>query len=204
MTKKILIVLVVMVFSVTPVFASQSDNSDVFANSKASFEVSHSVKDKNLSSGSFTFLLTANDKSYPMPNGSSNGVKKVTIKPGETFTFGEIKYNTQGLYDYVISREPVNSKNIKEDTSVYKIQVAVFSDGTTVVVMSKNDSDTKVDKLEYIDTYVPDETSTSTTKSTTDVDRTGYKTGDFIPYIVGAILIILVIAAIVVYRKRKN
>lgn len=206
MIKKVLVALILMILSVTPVFASQSEGTDAFANSKASFEVSHSVKDKNLSSGSFTFVLTATDKSYPMPEDSSDGVKKVTIKPGETFTFGDIKYDKQGLYDYVVSREPVNSKNIKEDTSTYKIQVAVFNDGTTVVVMSKGDSDTKVDKLEYTDTYIPDSTDTDKTdkKSTDTVDRASFKTGDFIPYIVGAILIILIIAAVVVYRRRKS
>ena len=207
MIKKVLVALIIMIFSVTTVFASKSEGADAFANSKVSFEVSHSVKDKNLSSGSFTFVLTANDKSYPMPDGSSDGVKKVTIKPGETFSFGEIKYDKQGFYDYVISREPVNSKNITEDKSTYKIQVAVFNDGTAAVVFSK-DGNGKVDKLEYIDTYVPDKTDTDTNKtnntSTNTVERASFKTGDFIPYIVGAILIILIVATVVVYRRRKN
>jgi hypothetical protein len=207
MFKKGLIALIIMIFSVAPVFAAQDAGADAFANAKVSFDVSHSIKDKDLSSGSFTFVLTASDKSYPMPDGSSDGVKKVTIKPGEKFSFGEIKYNKQGFYDYVVSRESVNSKNITEDKSTYKIQVAVFNDGTTAVVFSK-DGKTKVDKLEYTDTYVPDKKNNNENKSnntsTNQVSRSSFKTGDFIPYIVGGVLIVLIIAAVIVYRKRKD
>ena len=41
-------------------------------------------------------------------------------------------------------------------------------------------------------------------KTETTTQRTGYKTGDFLPYVLGVVFLVLVIAAIIVYRKRKK
>lgn len=190
-----------------PVFASTSSSGNAVTIG-GKYEVEGS-----LHNGSFTFVLTADDPSFPMPEGSLNGVKKVSIGPNSSFSFGDIMFKTRGKYNYTVSREVTKSKNMTYDTSTYKVQVSVFNDGTVASVIIKDGSSGKVDQIKYSDKYVNDTssddkdtdkvTNKDKEKDQTVTGRTGYKTGDFLPYILFAVLLILIIAAVIVYRKRK-
>ena len=206
MFRKGFIIFIITLFCITPVFASTSPSTNT-----VTIGGKHEVQG-DLHNGSFTFVLTAADKSFPMPDGSSNGVKKVTVGPNASFSFGQMKFDKEGVYDYTVSREISKSKNLTYDNAVYNIRVSAFSDGTVASVMTKNGSAGKVSEIKYSDKYIND-TSNDDDKDTdknkdkqkdnTAIERTGYKTGDFLPYILGAVLLILIIAAIIVYRKRQ-
>jgi len=107
-----------------------------------------------LKTGRHTFVLTAKDPGFPMPEGSKDGKKQVTISSNENFSFGNIHYNRQGVYEYEITRNTIKSKDIQEDDSKYNVRVAVFNDGKVVTVLEKSGIDGKPDKVVYTDKYV--------------------------------------------------
>lgn len=107
-----------------------------------------------LRTGRHTFVLTAKDPGFPMPKGSKDGKKQVTISSNENFSFGNIHYDKQGVYEYEITRNTIKSKDIQEDDSKYTVRVAVFNDGKVVTVLEKSGIDGKPDKVVYSDKYV--------------------------------------------------
>lgn len=128
--------------------------------STVTIEGSHIVKNnESLKTGRHTFVLTAKDNA-PMPEGSSNGVKEVTVSSNESFSFGEMHYTKPGIYTYTVSRNLTKSKNLKEDNAVYTCNVAVFTDGTVTVVFSEEGVDGKPDRIEYTDRYIASKTKT--------------------------------------------
>lgn len=136
-------------------YASEDSTSADAALSSIEIKGEHIVSNNTaLKTGRHTFVLTADDKSYPMPEGSSGGVKEVTISSNEDFSFGHIYFSKPGIYSYTISRTTNESKDLKEDNSVYHVKIAAFNDGTTVIVMQKDGMKEKPDKIVYKDTYV--------------------------------------------------
>lgn len=137
----------------------------------------HKIVNGSVKTGKFTFVLEARDDTCPMPDGSSGRIKKVTISPNGTFDFGTVKFEKPGTYEYTISREIIKSKDLEQDESVYKIKIAHFNDGTTVVVYEKVGMKEKPAKIEYVDKYIKsgsNSTSNSTsTKSTVKHILTG-------------------------------
>ena len=109
--------------------------------------------DETLKSGRHVFVLTAENNS-PMPKGSNAGVKKVTISSNESFSFGEITYDAPGEYKYTVSRELADSKNLKQDDSVYKCTVEVTNDGLAVVIFEKIGTQGKPNSILYTDKYI--------------------------------------------------
>ena len=110
----------------------------------------------SLKTGRHTFVLTGED-GVPMPEGSSGNEKRVTIDSNQDFSFGTIEYVKPGTYTYTVSRDLTKSENLKEDDAVYKCNVAVFSDNTSVVVFSKVGVEGKPNKIEYTDHYIAPE-----------------------------------------------
>ena len=137
MKKTILIAtfIATLIFSSLGVFAV--GNYDTFDPKPVVIEGTHKVENNvSLKTGRHTFVLTAENNS-PMPEGSQNGKKSVTINSNESFSFGEINFTKQGTYSYTVSRDLTKSENLKEDDAVYKCNVAVFADGSSVVVFEK-------------------------------------------------------------------
>jgi hypothetical protein len=75
---------------------------------------------RNWNNDSFTFILESADASYPMPEGSFNGRKEVTISDGSQkhyesdesvgYEFGDIVFDKPGVYVYTISEKmPITS-----------------------------------------------------------------------------------------------
>jgi len=143
----IAVLLLTMLQTVVPVLAEEVTYDSV------TISGSHKIENKlSLHSGRHTFVLTAKNNA-PMPEGSENGVKRVTINSNEDFSFGDINYTEPGTYEYTVSRDIAKTANLIQDDSVYKCKVAVFSDGTTVVVFEQDGVEGKPDKIEYTDTY---------------------------------------------------
>lgn len=113
------------------------------------FQVSKTLKGRHWNGDAFTFLLESVDAATPMPSGSTNGVKEITIREdaGEDYkvneaiteTFGEIVYNEPGTYVYTIAEKmPASSAEylpgISYSGAIYRIEVEVVDNGTGQLV----------------------------------------------------------------------
>ena len=170
MRRRFFIIIIIFLLSVTYVFADSLGTINI--------EGQHRVENnEQLKTGRHTFVLTATDGA-PMPEGSKNGVKEVTISSGEKFSFGDIVYEEPGTFEYTVSRKLIKSKELIEDDSVYKAKVTVSGDGTCVIVFDKIGTSGKPNKIEYVDQYVEPEEEPE--EEPEDV-KTGDDT-DIIPY----------------------
>lgn len=109
---------------------------------------------EELTSLNNTFVLTAKDNA-PMPEGAENGVLEIITPVNSPFSFGEIRFDKPGNYEYTVSRKVSPSKNLKFDNSVYHVHVAVFTDGAEITVLEKEGAKGKPEKIKYADKYVP-------------------------------------------------
>ncbi len=80
--------------------------------------------DKPVENETFRFRLTAIDGA-PMPAGSVNGVKTVTISGTGNTTFGAISYMSPGYYSYTISEDAGGNAAYTYDKTVYELSVQV-------------------------------------------------------------------------------
>lgn len=100
----------------------------------------------------FKFVLAARDEKCPMPPGSSEGLKTITVKGAEDLDFGDIVFEYPGEYTYAISRVEGSYSDLDVDDEIYSILVAKFNDGSVEMVMW-NGSGEKVDEIVYTDHY---------------------------------------------------
>jgi len=148
----------------------------------------------SLKTGRHTFVLTAEEESFPMPAGATDSEKKVTISSNENFSFGNIHFDRQGQYSYVVTRILTKSKNLKEDDSVYEVKVAVFNDGEVAMAIKKDGDSGKADKIIYKDTYVKNDSSGG--KSS--------QTGDDFNQMAGAAMFVSALLIIIAFSRRKK
>lgn len=76
----------------------------------------------------FTFVLKAKDPSYPMPEGSANGVKEITITGSGDTNFGKINFTKPGEYVYTIHEINEGLSGYTYDKTVYTITFHVTED----------------------------------------------------------------------------
>ena len=69
----------------------------------------------------FTFVLTPDDPSYPMPAGSVNGVKTTTITGEGMSEFGIIEFTAPGRYTYTVIEKNGGAAGYTYDDSIYTI-----------------------------------------------------------------------------------
>jgi len=158
--------------------------------------------------GTFTFKLEAEDKSNPMPTGSQNGVKLMTIVgPGEE-DFGTWSYTETGIYEYTISEVNNGETGYTYDTTVYTItdNVTDVNGQLTVARTVTNAANKPVDSYDFINKYTSVRGASGPgggiTKSTS-----GVKTGDdSMAGLYQAMLLIggVVLLVLVVYRIRNR
>jgi len=105
--------------------------------------------------GTFTFKLAARNSSYPMPEGSKNGVKTIRVTaPGEG-EFGTWSYAKTGTYYYSVFEEDTRESGYTYDKAVYTITDKV-SDKDGQLVLSRtvtNSKNKKVDDMEFVNKY---------------------------------------------------
>ena len=144
--RKIILIIVLLLFvAAFPIYCS----ADTFATFSIAgyYDADDSIVSKASES---TFVLTSLNNA-PMPVGSENGIAKVRSLPGKEFIFNEITFTEPGFYEYTVSRESSEKKNIIEDDSVYNVCVSVIYDGTTAVTYSKEGGSAKQDTIRYKD-----------------------------------------------------
>lgn len=187
--KKVILVLCMLICMTQIVTAEEGLSQTV------SISGQHIIQNnEQLKSGRFTFILTAHDNA-PMPEGSVNYVKEVTIDPGEKFEFGNIIYNTTGIYKYTVSRKIIKSKNLIQDDSVYNITVTVFDDSDPIMTIEKIGKEGKLDKIQYTDKYVP--------KVPPEITKTGDDTNLSL-YIIVCLTSILALLVLMIKKLKKD
>ena len=87
----------------------------------------------------FTMKAVSNTAGYevaemPMPDGSSDGSKTMTITGAGSKEFGEIEYTIPGTYVYEITEENTGAADYTYDTSTYTLTVDVTVEGTELVL----------------------------------------------------------------------
>lgn len=107
------------------------------------------------SASTFTFVLTAADASYPMPDGSTGTTKKIKIKGSGSREFGVITFSKPGTYTYSVFEKNTKVKGYTYDTTVYTIRYLVTEQGGMLVSQrSIVDSNGKeVDSLVFTNKY---------------------------------------------------
>ncbi len=75
----------------------------------------------------FEFLLQAEDESYPMPAGSSDGMKVIKAGAGPV-EFGEIVFTGPGTYSYTVSEADGRQEGWDYDATVYTIVYTVYEE----------------------------------------------------------------------------
>lgn len=130
-----------------------------------------------MTKGTFIFQLEAKDKTSPMPAGSRDGIKRMTIVgPGEE-DFGTWSYTQSGTYYYTVSEVHTGEAGYTYDTEVYTITDSVKNeDGQLVVTLTITNANNKaVSNFTFINHY---EMSGDGGGNTGGGSTNGPKTGD--------------------------
>ena len=162
------------------------------------------------SNGTFTFKLTAQNASQPMPAGSVNGVKTIQIVGQGEGEFGTWSYDKEGVYYYKVSEVNAGEAGYTYDTSVYTITDKV-SESNGQLVLSRvvtNNMNKQVTSCSFINKYTSE--GTTPDKEGPKQGGAGPKTGDnmnitlYVTLLVlGGILTAGAAVCLIVGEKRK-
>ena len=121
------------------------------------FPVKKSVTGNPSSPSQFTFKLAAQNAGQPMPAGSTDGVKIVTIMGSGTASFGKWSYTLPGVYRYTVNEVAPNPAvtGYTYDSSIYTITDTVTDVSGSLVLQRvvTNASNTPVTSFTFINTY---------------------------------------------------
>lgn len=117
--------------------------------------VKKTVSGNPSAASNFTFSLTAQDKTNPMPEGSADGIKHITIYGSGEEDFGTWSYTREGTYYYTISEVVAAGTNYTFDRSVYTITDVVRDiDGQLEVTRTvTNGANKQVESCIFINKY---------------------------------------------------
>ena len=106
-------------------------------------------------SGRFTFVMEAITPNAPMPHGAVDGKLSMTIVGSATKDFGDIRYDTAGVYEYRVSELDEGLLGYIYDTTVYTMTVTVSKNGNVVqeVTTYKTQDDTPANGLVFTNSY---------------------------------------------------
>lgn len=75
--------------------------------------------------GTFTFTLTPADPSFPMPEGSADSKKEVTVSGEGAYEFGDITFTNSGTYVYNITEKNNGESGYTYDGASYTVTYVV-------------------------------------------------------------------------------
>jgi len=106
----------------------------------------------------FEIVLKAEDPSYPMPEGSSDGVYKAYVAGGDMLNLPAIQFTSPGDYKYTLTQTPGNNELGNYDNSVYHIMINIFraEDGNSMesrMAIRKNEDAEELDYIEFANDY---------------------------------------------------
>lgn len=128
-------------------FASSNTPADVSI--PVRYEVTHDITVNS------DFILTAKDGA-PMPEGSEDGAKTVTLHESGKVYFGTIRFTRPDIYEYSLHKETENIDGLTADGSVYRIRVQITYDGKVTLVMNKEGEEAKTDEILFTDAIIGD------------------------------------------------
>jgi pilin isopeptide linkage protein len=114
------------------------------------------VTGKTSSDSEFKFKLKAKNESNPMPSGSSNGVKYITIRGSGTAKFGTWTYTKSGMYVYKVSEVNTGIFGYRYDTTVYMLTDVVTVDSYGGVLIQRSIDGNRVtsaSKFKFVNSY---------------------------------------------------
>ena len=111
------------------------------------------VEGTNRSKEIFTFELRAENITNPMPSGSKEGKKQVTIRGSGESEFGVIKFTEPGTYSYKAYEIAGNNSNYTYDKTVYTVKYKVSRSGD-VMKSEKTITDSSGKKIDKADGYL--------------------------------------------------
>ena len=119
----------------------------------------------------FTFRLKTLNPNNPMPQGSSNGVKVVTITGAGETEFGEYTFTEEGTYVYEISEEVGSDPDYAYDASTYTITYTVTDDNgqLSVETMVVKDDGTEMPVATFVNTYTEPKKPTPSTSDSNGI-----------------------------------
>lgn len=123
--------------------------------------VTYIVKGNEKMAGGDRFTLAPDDSASPMPEGTAEGRKTISITREGSHCFGEIRYDRPGVHWYTITRETTDKKGVTKDSSTYRAKVIALNDGHGYVLVYKSGSDKKTE-LVYTDRVAPETGDTGT------------------------------------------
>lgn len=130
----------------------------VFAGSnvpvKLDITVTYIVEGNEETAGGDSFMLTADEPDTPMPEGTIDGKKEITIRDEGCYSFGDIVYERPDVYWYTITRDVTEKKGVVKDDSIYRAKVITLNDGHGYVLVYREGSEEK-HELVYKDRVAP-------------------------------------------------
>ena len=158
--------------------------------------------------GTFTFRFIAGDATYPMPEGSTGGVKIVTITGAGTVEIGAIVYTQPGVYTYTVSEVNGGLNGYTYDTTVYTMTVTVKKVGNRLQAVRtiKRMDGTSASALSFTNRYskTDDPTQPTTPPGKPDGPKTGDETNDAIWWTLLGLSILGMVFALVYRGKRQT
>ncbi|MBC5648049.1 Spy0128 family protein [Christensenella tenuis] len=153
--------------------------------------------------GIFNFTLTADDPAQPMPDGSVNGVKTMTIVGSGEEDFGTWSYTKVGTYFYTIAEVNRGENDYTYDTTVYTITDTVneVNGQLELTRVVTNAAQKPVDSCSFINQYTGQDGSNESRGNNRP------KTGDsanLAPYVVLAVVCAGTLLFAVYMKKRKK
>ena len=118
--------------------------------------------------GVFVFKLVAQNPANPMPQGSINGVKTITVIGSGNEDFGTWSYTQEGTYYYTIYEVNTGEDGYIYDDTVYTITDSVKAVNGRLVVtrVVTNDNNKPVTSLSFINKYTSPDPDGPTPKPT--------------------------------------
>lgn len=103
----------------------------------------------------FTFVLQAKDPTSPLPEGSINGTKTLTIQGSGEEDFGTWQYTRAGTYYYTVSEVNTGESGYTYDSTLYTITDVVRDEGGQLVLdrIVTNEANKPVSAYTFINTY---------------------------------------------------
>lgn len=127
------------------------------------------VEGKNAPKTTFKFSLKS-EQNAPMPSGSNNGTRIISVNGSGTASFGKITFDSCGIYKYTVSEQIGGGNGWGYDTSNYLLTYTVTEKNNKLKAECKITKNGKtVKEIKFINRYdelkVPDKTVISGTKT---------------------------------------
>ncbi len=122
------IFLLIIAFSIAQPVSAASKNANNMP-VRTEICIRHEVNGNASLAGEDTYILSANDKSIPMPEGSENGEKVITTGSTGESSFGTMIIRNPDVYEYTVTRVKNDRKNVMKSYDKYNVRIVALNNG---------------------------------------------------------------------------